>query len=47
MLGQIDRTIKSVRHIINDLRPTVLDLGLNAAVEWQIAQFRAPAWCAS
>jgi signal transduction histidine kinase len=41
MLGQIDRTIKSVRHIINDLRPTVLDLGLNAAVEWQIAQFRA------
>ncbi|MBV7536169.1 CHASE domain-containing protein [Duganella sp. sic0402] len=41
MLGQIDGAIKSVRHIINDLRPTVLDLGLNAAVEWQIAQFRA------
>lgn len=40
MLAQIDSTIKSVRHIINDLRPTVLDLGLNAAVEWQIAQFR-------
>ncbi|MYM32157.1 histidine kinase [Duganella sp. CY15W] len=40
MLSQIDSTIKSVRHIINDLRPTVLDLGLNAAVEWQIAQFR-------
>ncbi len=39
-VGQIDATIKSVRHIINDLRPTVLDLGLNAAVEWQIAQFR-------
>ncbi|MET0322797.1 MAG: CHASE domain-containing protein, partial [Duganella sp.] len=39
-LRQIDSTIKSVRHIINDLRPTVLDLGLNAAVEWQIAQFR-------
>lgn len=39
-LSQIDSTIKSVRHIINDLRPTVLDLGLNAAVEWQIAQFR-------
>ncbi|MCP2010523.1 CHASE domain-containing protein [Duganella violaceipulchra] len=39
-LTQIDSTIKSVRHIINDLRPTVLDLGLNAAVEWQIAQFR-------
>ena len=40
MLGQIDSSIKSVRHIINDLRPQVLDLGLNAAVEWQIAQFR-------
>ncbi|MHA4870127.1 CHASE domain-containing protein [Duganella sp. PWIR1] len=41
MLSQIDSSIRSVRHIINDLRPTVLDLGLNAAVEWQIAQFRA------
>jgi signal transduction histidine kinase len=39
-LGQIDATIKSVRQIINDLRPNVLDLGLNAAVEWQIAEFR-------
>lgn len=39
-LGQIDATIKSVRQIINDLRPTVLDLGVNAAVEWQLAQFR-------
>jgi signal transduction histidine kinase len=39
-LAQIDNTIKSVRQIINDLRPNVLDLGLSAAVEWQIAQFR-------
>ncbi|MES2257342.1 MAG: CHASE domain-containing protein [Pseudomonadota bacterium] len=39
-LSQIDNTIKSVRQIINDLRPNVLDLGLTAAVEWQIAQFR-------
>ncbi len=38
-LRQIDATIKSVRQIINDLRPTVLDLGVNAAVEWQAAQF--------
>lgn len=38
-LSQIDRTIKSVRQIINDLRPNVLDLGLGAAVEWQIAEF--------
>jgi signal transduction histidine kinase len=39
-LQQIDTTIKSVRQIINDLRPTVLDLGLSAAVEWQVAQFQ-------
>jgi signal transduction histidine kinase len=38
-LHQIDTTIKSVRQIINDLRPNVLDLGLNAAVDWQIADF--------
>jgi signal transduction histidine kinase len=39
-LKQIDETIRSVRNIINDLRPNVLDLGLSAAVEWQITQFR-------
>lgn len=39
-LGHIDTTIQSVRQIINDLRPHVLDLGLNAAVDWQIAEFR-------
>jgi signal transduction histidine kinase len=39
-LAQIDTTIKSVRQIINDLRPTVLDLGLNAAVDWQITEFQ-------
>jgi signal transduction histidine kinase len=39
-LDQIDSTIKSVRQIINDLRPNVLDLGLNAAVDWQIEQFQ-------
>jgi len=39
-LQHIDATIKSVRQIINDLRPNVLDLGLNAAVEWQIVEFR-------
>jgi signal transduction histidine kinase len=39
-LTQIDATIKSVRQIINDLRPNVLDLGLNAAVDWQIGEFR-------
>jgi signal transduction histidine kinase len=39
-VNQIDATIRSVRQIINDLRPNVLDLGLNAAVDWQIAEFR-------
>ena len=39
-LQKIDTTIKSVRQIINDLRPTVLDLGLSAAVEWQVHQFQ-------
>jgi signal transduction histidine kinase len=39
-LSHIDATIKSVRQIINDLRPNVLDLGLAAAVEWQVAEFR-------
>jgi signal transduction histidine kinase len=38
-LAHIDTTIKSVRQIINDLRPNVLDLGLRAAVEWQIGEF--------
>ena len=32
-------TIESVRAIINDLRPGVLDLGLHAAVEWQAQEF--------
>jgi signal transduction histidine kinase len=40
-LSHIDATIKSVRQIINDLRPNVLDLGLNAAVDWQISEFRS------
>lgn len=40
VLGQIDTTMKSVRAIINNLRPPVLDLGLQAALEWLTAQFR-------
>ncbi|MND68412.1 Sensor histidine kinase LiaS [compost metagenome] len=39
-LNQIDATIGSVRGIINDLRPPVLDLGLQAALEWQLEEFR-------
>jgi chemotaxis family two-component system sensor kinase Cph1 len=37
---QVDATIKSVRYIINDLRPGVLELGLKAAIEWQVKEFK-------
>jgi PAS domain S-box-containing protein len=39
-LDNVDATIRSVRGIMNDLRPAVLDLGLHAALEWQAAEFR-------
>lgn len=38
-LHNIDATLKSVRVIINDLRPFELELGLQAAVEWQMKRF--------
>lgn len=38
-LEYIDTTMKSIRTIMNNLRPAVLDLGLQAAIEWQVAQF--------
>lgn len=40
VLNQIDTTMRSMRAIINNLRPTVLDLGLNAAIEWQVHEFQ-------
>ncbi len=39
-LSHIDATMKAVRAAINNLRPTVLDLGLNAAIEWQVKEFQ-------
>ncbi len=39
-LQHIDATVRTVRTIINNLRPAVLDLGLTAAIEWQINEFR-------
>lgn len=39
MLGNVDTTIKSVRGIMNALRPLVLDLGLQTAMEWQVGDF--------
>jgi signal transduction histidine kinase len=38
-LSHIDTSIKAVRIIINNLRPSVLDLGLHAAIEWQVNEF--------
>ena len=35
------RIIESIRRISTDLRPGVLDLGLAAAVEWQVQEFQA------
>jgi PAS domain S-box-containing protein len=39
-LENVDSTIRSVRGIMNELRPPVMDLGLQAALEWQAAEFR-------
>ena len=39
ILSHIDLTVKSVRTLINDLRPAVLDLGLIASLEWQARDF--------
>lgn len=39
-MENLDATIRSVRGIMNELRPAVLDLGLWAALEWQVQQFR-------
>jgi len=36
-----DSIIQSVRRISTELRPAVLDLGLAAAVEWQVQEFQA------
>lgn len=38
-LDNIDNSIRSVKSIINDLRPAALELGLQPAVEWQLKQF--------
>lgn len=40
VLANIDTTIRNVRGIMNELRPAVLDLGLQAAMEWQASEFR-------
>jgi two-component system sensor histidine kinase UhpB len=40
MAGIVDRAIETVRNIVTDLRPSLLDdLGLVAAIEWQVQEF--------
>ncbi len=39
MMGNLDLTIKSLRAVINDLRPVALEGGLCAAIEWQLSEF--------
>src|SRR5262249_51466534 len=41
MIQDVDQTIERVRKIVSELRPSILDeLGLTAALEWQVAQFQ-------
>lgn len=40
VLENVDTTISNLRGIMNELRPAVLDLGLQAALEWQVGEFR-------
>ncbi|ATQ77083.1 two-component sensor histidine kinase [Massilia violaceinigra] len=39
MIGNLDNTIKSLRAIIYDLRPVVLEAGFQSAMEWQLSEF--------
>ena len=40
LLGLIDTTVKTVRRIASELRPTLLDdLGIQAAMEWHLEEF--------
>ncbi|MCS0807415.1 PAS domain S-box protein [Massilia agilis] len=39
MKEAVDRTIGIVRNVTSALRPAALDLGLNAALEWQVDEF--------
>jgi len=39
-LKNIDATLRSVRAILNRLRPAVVELGLQASLDWQLAEFR-------
>ena len=36
----VDRAIAGVRHIASNLRPPALDMGLGAAIEWLVSEFK-------
>ena len=41
MGGQVDETLQAVRRLSTELRPLILDdLGLGAAIEWQVQEFQ-------
>ncbi|MDD2865170.1 MAG: sensor histidine kinase [Methylococcales bacterium] len=41
ILEYVDKSIKTTRNLITDLRPSILDhLGLLAAIEWQVNKFK-------
>ena len=40
-LALVDTTIRNIRKIATDLRPSILDLGLNAAIEWLLEEFHS------
>ena len=40
-LALVDTTIRNVRKLATDLRPSTLDLGLKAAIEWQLEEFHS------
>jgi len=40
-LALVDTAIRNVRKLATDLRPSTLDLGLKAAMEWQLEEFHS------
>ncbi|MES2015510.1 MAG: histidine kinase [Pseudomonadota bacterium] len=38
MMGNLDLTIRSLRAVINNLRPLALETGLRHAIEWQLGE---------
>jgi PAS domain S-box-containing protein len=39
MTALVDQMVETVRHVSAELRPPILDLGLDSAIEWQVQEF--------